>query len=102
MLYNRLTTEELERRVYVDPDNAEAKAELLSRVPGLIDQEDDDLVDAREQVDEFEKQLESKAEEIDKLEGELGELDEKLADANLKIESLEERIAELTHAEDLV
>jgi septal ring factor EnvC (AmiA/AmiB activator) len=95
MLYTRLTTEELERHVYVDPDNTEAKAELLSRVSELIDQENDDLKDAIDRAAQSEKDLDEKAEELSQLEDELG------AQAT-KIEELEERIAELTHAEDLV
>jgi peptidoglycan hydrolase CwlO-like protein len=102
MLYNRLTTEELELRVYVDPANEEAKAELLSRVPGLIDQENDDLQDATDRAAQFEKDLDEKADELEKAEQQLGALAEDLAAANSCINELQERIKELTYSEDLV
>lgn len=102
MLYSTLTTDELERLVYVNPDNAEAKAELLGRVPDLIDQENDALQDEKDRANELEKDFDRKAEELEDAEESLGELDDKLLDASSKIEQLEERIAELTYAEDLV
>jgi|GEM_PF-2635113 len=95
MIYGTLSNDELERIVYCNPGNEQAKAELLSRVTGLLDQNDQDLVDAKERIEELEKDFESKCEELERAEDELGVLDEKLLEAN-------SRIHELTDITDLV
>jgi chromosome segregation ATPase len=88
MLYSVLNDDELERRVYIEPGNEAAKAELLRRVPDLIDRQDGELQETKELVDEYEKDLDKKAEE--------------LSEADDRIAALEDRIAELTNADDLV
>lgn len=105
MLYNRLADDELERLIYVDPGNAAARAEMLRRVPDLLDQNDADLQEARDQAqqaydenDKCNREKETAEEAAENAENAESELE----DARAEITELKARIEELTNAEDLV
>lgn len=134
MIYSRLSNEELERWVNASPADTEAKAELLSRVNDLMDNNDADLEEAHEQliadeqahsreidelntataaveteldeacqtITELEAAAGMRSEEIEKLEADAAVGDEVIARLRGENNNLRNRIAELTHAEDLV
>lgn len=102
MLYNRLNNEELERRVYIEPANAEARAELLRRTADLIDQNDDDLTEAREIAQQAEANQDQANREKETAEEAATAAESKLDETYQRIADLEAHVAELTRAEDLV
>lgn len=70
MLYNRLDNDELERAVYIDPTNTAARAELLSRIPALMDTRTEQAEDLAMALDLARK---DHAAEIEELEQQLKE-----------------------------
>ena len=50
MLYNRLTEDERERAVYIDPTNAAAAAEMLRGVPERMEEHADALAEAEAEL----------------------------------------------------
>ena len=73
MQFNRFSNAELERRVYIEPLNAEARVELISRVPALMGFEEVadrlegvevDLADAKSLIAMLEEEAEDKDAEI--------------------------------------
>jgi hypothetical protein len=102
MLYNRLSNEELERWTNASPADTEAQAELLRRVPGLIEQNDDDLEEAREIAQQAEANQDRANWEKEAAEEAATAAESKLNDACNEIDDLKARVKELTCAEGLV
>lgn len=99
MLYNRHSDTELERAVYIDPANQAARAELLGRLPALMDQRSDQLQDLEMQLEIANK--EHKA-EVGALEEDLQAEKSYAHGLADELSEARERIAQLTRAEDLV
>lgn len=106
MLFNRLTEDELERAVYIDPTNTDAQAEMLRRVPELMGERSDEL---RDHGMELENVRKDHVDEIEELEATIAQLEDEATTAGTTeaanadtIADLEARVAELTFAEDLV
>lgn len=99
MLYNRLSDDELERAVYIDPTNAAARAELLVRVPGLLDNNSDELADVEMELEiaraDHKGEMDVALQELADSEAHSDEITKELDAAN-------ERIAALTSCADLV
>lgn len=117
MLHRWLTNDELERAVYIDPTDAAARAEMLRRVPGFIDQEHETIKDLEMQLEierkDREAELANMKEEMQQAEAHADELQKDLdrerdaAEAALQVARNERdqalrRIEALTACEDLV
>ena len=101
MIYSALTTEELERAAYIDPNNTEAINELLKRASAAehTDEEyencDDERNDAINSLEEEKAANETLRTEVDEANAYITSLDQ-------QVEALKEKIESLTFAEDLV
>lgn len=93
MLYRCLNTTELERAAYIDPANAAAHAELLRRVPELMDQEDEALADARAAL-EIEQQ--ERSAEVNCLQEDLEAAEAHAAELQRDLDAATDRIRDLT------
>lgn len=99
MLYNRHSDSELERAVYIDPANAAARAEMLTRTVALIDERSDEF---KEIEMELEGARKDHASEIEELEADAGIAYDAIASLTHQLNAAEDRIAQLTRATDLV
>lgn len=99
MLYSALTTEELERWVNASPADTAAKAELLRRVPDLMDNIDAELEEANDDNATLRSEIEAKSKELEEV---AAEHDEAIDSMQSDLDEANTRIAELTRAGDLV
>lgn len=83
MLHRWLTNDELERAVYIDPADTAARAEMLRRVPGFMDNECETIKDL-----EMELEIERK----DRA-SELANIEEELTQAEAHAHELQKEIA---------
>jgi len=109
MLYNRLTTDELERAVYVDPANLPARAEMLARVGDLLDEQCDAVKEAEEETASLRSELDESEKELEISDTALNAALDKLAEAKRATEDLtaalaaaSARISDFTSCFDLV
>lgn len=104
MLYNRHSDSELERAVYIDPANGAARAEMLRRLPALIEgaANGNELEGAKMELAEREVAIENLREEVTGLEQDVAAGDKVIENQQAELDAANARIAKLTRAEDLV
>ncbi len=95
LIHRTLTTDELERAVFVDPADTCARRELLSRVAGLIDMNDEVLQDTEADLAAAQADNDEKEDQIKHGDAIIAKLTDDLAEANA-------RIAQLTDSTGLV
>ena len=99
MLYNRHSDTELERAVYIDPTNMAARDEMIARIPALLDNRSDQLQEAEMMLELSERE---RANEVALAAEELGVAEGRARELQRELDRAHDRIAELTHAKDLV
>lgn len=113
MLYNRHSDTELERAVYIDPNNTAARAELIARMPALLDHRSDQLQEAEMMLELSERERKSEVANMEEelhvserhaadLQRDLDGAHDRIAQLNHELDSTRQRVAQLTRAEDLV
>src|SRR5437868_2258957 len=99
MLYNRHSDTELERAVYIDPANQAARAELLDRLPALLDNRSDQMQELEMQLEISERE---RKQEVAAVEEDLAAAEKHARELQHDLDHAHDRIAQLTRAEDLV
>ena len=99
MFYGKHSDKELEKVLYIAPNDKDAQAEMLRRVHSILDDEAEDLQDARLELSIAEGDHKN---EIEGLKEDLEDAEKHVADLTIELAAAEERIAELTFSEDLV
>lgn len=104
MLYNRHSDSELERAVYIDPANAAARAEMLARLPALIEgaANGDELEEVKMKLAEREIEVENLREEVAGLEQDVSAGDKVIDAQQSELDAAQARIAGLTDCSALV
>jgi predicted nucleic acid-binding Zn-ribbon protein len=104
MLYNRHSDSELERAVYIDPANAAARAEMLARLPALIEgaANGDELEGVKMELAEREVEVENLREEVTGLEQDVSAGDKVIDAQQSELDTAHARIAALTDCSALV